>query len=136
MSKNSINQMLAGLEAELKAGIEDGEGAKASAAERLGRALLESFGKVEGMSEDELVDALLSEWGRRAETAKEAAPAETAETAESAEPFGAVPKLPVPMKAGVNAPQPMNYADMPSKQFNELKKLLKKAALDGKKMKI
>ena len=96
MSKNSINQMLAGLEAELKAGIEDGEGAKASAAERLGRALLESFGKVEGMSEDELVDALLSEWGRRAETAKEAAPAETAETAESAEPFGAVPKLPVP----------------------------------------
>ncbi|MCR5610408.1 MAG: hypothetical protein K6F68_01040 [Clostridiales bacterium] len=130
MSKNSINQMLAGLEADLKAGMGENESPKASAAERLGRALLDSFGAVEGMNEDELVDALLGEWSSRQSQAGET------EKAEPREPFEPALKPPVPMKAGVSAPQPMNYADMPAKQFNELKKLLKKAAMDGKRMKI
>ncbi|MBO4383802.1 MAG: hypothetical protein J5854_00070 [Clostridia bacterium] len=125
MSKNSFNELLAGLEAELKPGADGEERVSVSPAERLGRAMLDRFGTAEGMSESELVDAILGEWNARKEP-----------SGMPAEPFEPVPKLPVPMKAGVNTPQPADYADMPAKQFNELKKLLKKAALDGKRMKI
>ena len=62
MKKNSLKQMLdlMGAKPEPEAG--EKEAYKPSAAERLGSALLKSLGGVEGVSEDELVDALLGEW--------------------------------------------------------------------------
>ena len=97
---------------------------KTSPAERLGRALLDSLGAQE-LDEEELVEALLGEWENR-----------DREPAKSAEPVFGTPKRPIPMKTGSNASSPVDYADMSREQFRELKKLLKKAAMDGKRIKI
>ena len=108
--------------------------ADVSAAERLGRAILDSLGSVEGASEDELVDAIIREWtGRKAESSSK----DAVRTEKPApDPFAGVMKPPVPMRANSAAPNAVDYQDMSKKQFSELKKLLKKAAADGRKIKL
>lgn len=122
----SINELIASAAA-LGADDENGEQEESavSPAERLGRALLDEFGPVEGVTEDELVDALLDAWKKR-ERRRET----------GAEPFEKSAKRPVPMRTGSNAAAPVDYADMSQKQFSEFKRMLKKASADGKKVRI
>ncbi|MCR5809085.1 MAG: hypothetical protein K6G56_05935 [Clostridiales bacterium] len=120
--------------------------AEASAAERLGRALIERLGGVpEGVTEDELVDALLENMDGEKEAGEETGPARGEEKAsfpeqidddddEAEDPFGGSARRPVPMRTGSAASAPVDYADMTAKQFNDLKKLLKKASADGKRI--
>ena len=127
MNRKSIKALFEGLEDGKPAG-----GTGMSAAEKLGRAVLDSLGTVEGADEDELVEAILGEWKPgRAETERPAG-----EAGEAFDPFGARSRRPVPMRAGSGAPSSVDYADMSPKQFSELKRLLKKAAADGKRIKI
>lgn len=97
-----------------------------SAAERLGRALLESLGLPEGVTEDEAADAVISEWESMKTRGRKPA----------RDPFAGVVRPPVPMRANSAPASGMDYADMSAKQFGELKRLLKKAASDGRKIKL
>ena len=105
---------------------------RVSAAERLGRALLASLGEVPGADENEIVDAILSEWTGAKEKAARPVKAEKP----AIDPFAGVMRPPVPMRADSSSGAPLDYADMSRKQFGELKKLLKKAAADGRKIKL
>ena len=163
MKKNSIKQMLGLLGVSAKPGMEAPETgneepssaagtepvpAQASAAERLGRALLGALGGVEGVSEDELVDAVLGEWQPSAHgrgEAEKTAPARETDAAklilendgdEADSPFGETFPTPVPMKAGSGKAEPIDYTEMSAEQFNRLKKLLKKANADGRKIRL
>ena len=165
MSKKSIMQLM-GLQArggDAKAPAGDGaEQSGASAAERLGRALLDTLGLADDVNEDELVEAVLGEWANRDESG-EAGEADEADEAgeplydgtedepgydergydergydkpeEDDVPFGRV-RRPVPIRTAGTASAPVDYADMSTEQFRELKKLLKKAAADGKRIKL
>ena len=170
MSKKSIMQLM-GLQArggDAKAPAGDGaEQSGASAAERLGRALLDTLGLADDVNEDELVEAVLGEWANRDESG-EAGEADEADEAgeplydgtedepgydergydergsdergsdepeEDDVPFGRV-RRPVPIRTAGAASAPVDYADMSTEQFRELKKLLKKAAADGKRIKL
>ena len=44
--------------------------------------------------------------------------------------------MPVPMRTGSTASAPVDYEDMSAAQFKELKKLLKKASADGKRIRL
>ena len=160
MSKKSIMQLM-GLQArggDAKAPAGDGaEQSGASAAERLGRALLDTLGLADDVNEDELVEAVLGEWANRDESG-EAGEADEAdedgeplydgtedepgydqrgyyEQEEDDIPFGRA-RRPVPIRTAGAASAPVDYADMSTEQFRELKKLLKKAAADGKRIKL
>lgn len=140
MKKKSMRQMLE-LIADNVVPASDEEPVSASAAERLGRAMLERIGGVDDdVTEDELVDAILEEWDMSDETApedEEPAPEdeEQEEEGEPSLPFE-TERRPVPMKADSMAGKPVDYAEMSAKQFNDLKKLLKKASADGKRIKL
>ena len=176
MKKKSIEELLMSLgPAEAEAGSpgfegyaaegesEDGAIGGVSAAERLGRALLERFGGApEGATEDDLVDAILENWGMP----EEDAPADDDEDDDDGEdgdyggdednsgdddyeddedeelptddegPFGAQVRRPVPMRTGSQASSPLDYSEMSRKQFNEIRKLIKKASSDGKRIRL
>ncbi len=139
--KKSLKEMLGALNLEKRpAGAdnvpaqEPDEREASSAAERLGRALLNSFGALGGVSEDELVEAILSEWPSRRDRAPETETADEAE--QGADPFGEPVRRPVPMRTGSIGSKPVDYSEMSVKQFNDLKKLLKKAHADGKRIKL
>jgi hypothetical protein len=144
MKKNSLKQMLdlMGAKPEPEAG--EKEAYKPSAAERLGSALLKTLGGVEGVSEDELVDALLGEWNGMEHGPKRVEKPEAANDVrgmlrgdeDGANPFGDDARMPVPMKAGAANAEPMDYSEMSAEQFARLKKLLKKAAADGKRIRL
>lgn len=104
-----------------------------SAAERLGRALLDSLGPIEGADEDELVDAMLREWNVKRDGRGSA---KKPERKEAEDPFRDIARPPVPMRTGSSAEAPVDYSDMSRKQFSELRKLLKKAAADGRRIRI
>lgn len=118
----------------------------ASPAERIGQALLASIGVTDEDEIAELADAMLKEWGSkkaereavRADEASRRAPErhEAPSPEEVADLFETRPKRPVPMKAGSSAAAPLDYAGMSPKQFSELKKKLKKAAMNGERIKI
>lgn len=154
MKKKSIRQMLEMIADNLapaddaeQRGTEAGTGDGVSAAERLGRAMLDRIGGAgDGVTEDELVDALLEEWDGEAgpedegeEDYNEGEPdeyeLEEEEEEEDGEPF-TVNRRPVPMRAASAASAPVDYAEMSAKQFNDLKKLLKKASADGKRIRL
>lgn len=126
---------------------------RVSAAERLGKALLESLGGVEGVSEDELVDAVLE--SRAA--GMEAVPRRAKDTADPAEGIAEALRedaadapsdqmtgarvwedapVPVPMRTGSGRTEPVDYSTMSAEQFARLRKLLKKANADGKRIKL
>ena len=117
-----------------------------NAAERLGRAMLDAFGGLEGVTEDELVDAVLGEWnpseGGRAEAeASTLIPAGAAEAEEEGtellrSPFPAAARTPVPMRTCENTIAPVDYSQMSAKQFADLKRMLRKAAADGKRIRL
>lgn len=168
MSKKSIMQLM-GLQArggDAKAPAGDGaEQSGASAAERLGRALLDTLGLADDVNEDELVEAVLGEWANRDESGEAGEAGEADEADEDGEPlydgtedepgydergydergydkpeeddvpFGRA-RRPVPIRTAGAASAPVDYADMSTEQFRELKKLLKKAAADGKRIKL
>lgn len=143
MKKKSMRQMLELIADNVVPAAEE-ETVSSSAAERLGRAMLDRFGDVDDdVTEDELVDAILEAWDMSGETApEEDEPAPEAEPEEEPEEDGEenVPfeteRRPVPMRAGTNAAKPVDYAEMSAKQFNDLKKLLKKASADGKRIRL
>lgn len=163
MSKKSIMQLM-GLQArggDAKAPAGDGaEQSGASAAERLGRALLDTLGLADDVNEDELVEAVLGEWANRDESGEADEADETGgeplydgtedepgydergydergsdEPEEDDVPFGRA-RRPVPIRTAGAASAPVDYADMSTEQFRELKKLLKKAAADGKRIRL
>lgn len=129
-----------------------GNGTRMNAAERLGRALLESLGAIEGVSEDELVDAVLENFGggtggdKRAEPAQEPVPETVREPeALAALTAGEAPDgaelwedrpVPVPMRTGSGRTAPVDYSTMSAEQFARLRKLLKKANADGRRIKL
>lgn len=51
-------------------------------------------------------------------------------------PFPEAPRRPSQIRAEAGEPAPLDYADMSRKQFAELKKLLRRAAGDGRRIKI
>ena len=159
MKKKSIKQMLdmakenlGGTNDEAVGVEESSEGEPSvkaiSAAERLGSALLSELGGVEGVTDDELVDAILREWvsnrGKahsrvnRTELPNEELEDGTADynSGELFEPFGENPRTPVPMRTGSRGSDPVDYSEMSSQQFNNLKKLLKKASADGRRIRL
>ena len=120
-----------------KLGKEAGE--TRSAAQRLGEAILSLLGPVEGVSEDELVDALIAGFEeRRSGSRTEAAEPveEPAEAPAEGFPFKGEERTPVPMRTAGAGASPVDYGEMSLKQFNELKKLLKKANADGRRIKL
>lgn len=108
----------------------------ASAAERLGRAMLDAFGSVDdGVTEDELVDAILGEWAYNKELEESGDSREEEVPSENESPFNR-DRRPVPMRTASAATHPVDYADMSAKQFGELKKLLKRASADGRRIRL
>ncbi len=117
-----------------------------SAAERLGRWLLDSLGAADdGVTEDELVDAILNE--RTAAGDSLAEPEEEEERDEGAAPqpvpdedgdlpFEPAPRRPRHMRTGGAQSAPVDYSDMSAEQFRSIRKLLKKAAADGRRIKL
>jgi hypothetical protein len=137
--EKSIMNMLEALAPERDAGESAAERSaepRASAAERLGRAMLERLGGIEGLSEEELVEALLKGWDRLP-APEEEEPEESGEPEFPAEElFKPQPRRPVPMRTGSMASERVDYSEMSAKQFAELKKLLKRAGADGRKIKL
>lgn len=123
-----------------------GKSDEASAAERLGRAVLGLLGPVEGVSEDELVDALIASFENRRAKPSAGAPAEEpealpledelAEAPKAGFPFEKAERTPVPMRTAGAGSEPVDYSQMSPKQFSELKKLLKKATADGRRIRL
>ena len=120
---------------ENEAGFE--EEARMSAAERLGREMLDRLGADEETDEDELADAIIEMMTRMSDAPAAPEKPRTNELPENVrDPFGTLPRMPVPMKTGSVKPEPADYSEMSVKQFNELKKLLKKANADGKRIRL
>ena len=165
MKKMSIAQLFGARSGE---GEKPAEGAP-SAAERLGRALLDTLGAADdGVTEDELVETILGEWGAAAargddgdeasdedessdeddssshgelydgtaEEQYEEGDEDSGEEEEREAPFERMAKRPTPMRTGSAASDPVDYSDMSSAQFRELRKLLKKAAAEGKRIRL
>lgn len=113
------------------------EAKRVSAAERLGREMLDRLGADEETDEDELADAVIEVLSRMSEAPAADEKRKPNELPENVrDPFGTVPKMPVPMKTGSVRPEETDYSEMSLKQFNELKKLLKKANADGKRIRL
>ena len=110
-------------------GVTPEEAFKPSPAERLGRVILDTVELESPKEEDRFVDVLIDAWKRTQRNADE-------KSGEDGDPVFETAKRPVPIRAGAGSAVPVDYADMPAKQFRELKKQLKKAALDGRKVKI
>ena len=118
------------------------EARAADPAERLGRAMLDRLGIPEGLDEDELVDALLDEW-MNGEDEEEPEEEEEDDEEELPVPRGDAPedlfthsRRPVPMRAGAGVSSPVDYQDMSAEQFRNLKKFMKKASADGKRIRL
>lgn len=135
---------------------------RVSAAERLGQAMLARLGIPEGEEGEELIDALLEEWNAlpapeddsEDESEDEAPDAEPEEDEPEAVPAGELPedmggidpeeleelfsgsRRPVPMRTGSASSERVDYSDMSPKQFNELKKLIRRASADGRKVRL
>lgn len=121
-------------------------GAGPGAAERLGRWMLDSLGPIDdGVTEDELVDAILSERTAGAADAEDREEQEEPEeggepgfepTEDGEQPFEPAPRRPRPMRTGSAQSAPVDYADMSAEQFRNIRKLLKKAAADGRRIRL
>lgn len=158
--KKSIMKMLEALSPAAR-GAEE---APASPAEKLGQAMLTRLGI--SADDGELIDALIEEWGSlplpeeapeepetedepetepeepedepedESEEPEEPEPApDPAELEELEELFRGV-RRPVPMRTGSAASRGVDYQDMSAKQFAELKKLIRRADADGKRIKL
>lgn len=113
-----------------------GEERRVSAAERLGREMLLRLGADEDTDEDELAEAIIEVMAGMKDGLK-APEYKTNELPEDVrDPFGTMPKIPVPMKTDSRKAESADYSEMSTKQFNELKKLLKKANADGKRIRL
>lgn len=146
-------------DAEAEEGAEAGEDAedeaekpeekRASAAERVGRALLSRLGGVSSMSDDELADAIISMWNDPGAFEGERGGAQTSaadvmarsgaagERFAGVDPFGGKPSGPhVPIRSGAPADMPVDYEALTDRQFSELKRQLKRAAADGRKVRL
>ncbi len=118
--------------------------AEMSPAEMVGRALLDRLGSGTGLSERELAEAILDVWAHPDKLAPNGEPQEPAtddEAGESAErtpvtPFGEHRRMPKPIRSGAAAPQRIDYDELTDEQFRTLRKQLKKAEADGKKVRI
>ena len=91
------------------------------------------------MSEDELADAITAVWAQPQASADEpeAVPAEKlfgGKTGQS--PFAAPARTPVPIRSGAPAQTPIDYDELTDAQFGELRRRLKRAAAEGKKIKL
>lgn len=118
-----------------------------SPAAKLGRFMLDSLGSVEGVSEEELVEALIGAFSSRRSGAgsgeapsaepEELTAAELAESpSEGGFPFERADCAPMPMRTGSGGARPMDYSEMSTKQFNDLRRMLKKASADGRRIKL
>ncbi len=114
-----------------------GEEKRMSAAERLGREMLARLGAGEDTDEDELAEAIIEVMAGLKDGADAPAGRYSNELPEDVrDPFGTMPKMPVPMRTDSRKAESTDYSEMSAKQFNELKKLLKKASADGKKIRL
>ena len=140
-------------------------GNEPSAAEKVGRALLDRLGNSTGMEEDELADAIIAVWDDpdtltggeppqekrpyeepALEVSGEAASSIGGEAASSiggeaassigGSPFGEHRRIPVPLRSGSAEAAPVDYDELTREQFMKLKKQLKKAAADGKRVRL
>ncbi|MBO6061549.1 MAG: hypothetical protein J6P98_05495 [Clostridia bacterium] len=110
-----------------------------SPAERLGRALLDRLGAADdGVTEEELVEAILAERENAGdpEPEPEEEPGDQPEEREAEPPFAGHSRRPLPIKTGSASPAPVDYADMSAEQFRSIRKLLKKAAAEGRRIKL
>ncbi|MBQ1892472.1 MAG: hypothetical protein II155_00045 [Clostridia bacterium] len=110
---------------------------RVSAAERLGREMLARLGADDETDEDELAEAIIEIMAGMNDGAEAPARRGANELDDDVrDPFGTMPKMPVPMRTGSGSPKSTDYSEMSTKQFNELKKLLKKASADGKRIRL
>lgn len=138
MKKRSMKDMLSALGG--SEGSMPETAAKSNAAETVGRALLDRLGRITDMSEEELVKLILKAW----EEADAKVPAEKTKLPEklgtgSDAPLSrgkAMPKLPKPMRSGASETPAIDYSELTSEQFKELKKMLAKAQSDGRKVRL
>ncbi len=154
MKMKSIKDLFAELDEKSAGGKDEGTGPKAteedaevkteplgemradSAAERVGRALLERLG-ADGMDEDELADAIIAVWENEGAAPLVYAEPDTEPEAPAKPPLVAERRrMPQPMRADAAAPAPLDYDRLTAEQFRRLKKQLQKAAADGRKVRL
>lgn len=151
MKKRSINELLRGLDETKVKKVPAAEKKPAqkgmNPAEVIGRALLDRLGASTGLSEEELVDFILEAWTR--DTAAKNAEADdrsgisaenllpsNGEKAKAPVSIERPKRLPMPMR-GMNIEAPaIDYTELSSEQFRELKRQLKKAGADGKRVRL
>ncbi len=139
------------------------EGGTRSAAETVGRALLDRLGASTGLSEDRLAELIIKAWDSAEDSADETASCETASfetapdktaadtlaAANSPSPVGqnglsALPitlegsqkKRPLPIKSGSTEAPATDYTELSDEQFKALKRQLQKATSDGRRVRL
>lgn len=107
------------------------------ALKRLGAAFIARLNVPEGMTTAEAVEAILSCWEKDVAAAPvraEEAPAE--DEPEAKEPAKSVTRLPKTLRGGMGEAPEADYESMSAEQFRRLKKQLKRAAADGRKIRL
>lgn len=104
---------------------------------RLGSALLDRLHVPEGMTLTEAVDAVLSVWENAGSAAEE--PDTDEETGEEQEEAPEAPQkrsFPRPMHGSMTSDTGADYDSMSAEQFRRLKKQLRRASMDGRKIRL
>ena len=163
MKKRSFKDLFAELEGEPESKEKSGAAEKhaVSAAERVGRALLDRLGSASGLSEDALADAIIAVWedpealtGGEAEGngkggalkpyvepemkifGSDASAADLLEGESRPLPFTEHKRTSAPIRSGGIQAEPIDYEELTDEQFRRLKKQLQKAAADGKRVRL
>lgn len=108
-------------------------GSDTAALTMLGSAFLERLGVPEGMTAKEAVDAILSMW-RKADEGAAARRGQGGEEADEAE--APARRLPRTIRGGLAEAPEADYESMSAEQFRRLQKQLKRASMDGRRIRL
>lgn len=119
----------------------EGTAAAESAYERLGKAFLSKLGLPEAMLEDEaeresLVSEIISVWEKVEARMKSEADAQESGAETDIVENANADALPRPLEGGLSQAPAADYATMSAEQFRALQKQLKRAAMDGRKIRL
>ncbi|MBR4435020.1 MAG: hypothetical protein IKS90_02860 [Clostridia bacterium] len=131
VNEKSIAELLDGLD-EAKASFEDdtGSGDETEALARLGEAFIKRLDLPKGMSAAEAAETIISMWDE-ADARGEKYPSADENTA-----YESTARLPKTLRGGLNELPEADYESMTSEQFRRLKKQLKRADMDGRRIRL
>lgn len=130
-NEKSIAELLDGLD-EVKASFEGGSefDDETEALARLGEAFIERLDLPHGMSVAEAADTIISMW------AEADASAERHRDEDEHTVYESTARLPKTLRGGLNELPEADYESMTSEQFRRLKKQLKRADMDGRRIRL